>query len=291
MGVTCSKENVSQDSDTKPINMGIFDLDDDLMSLSSRINVLKDGKLAEVTLSQYYEGSKSGALVLPSEGASRAFLEYTELASRSLIEYLDDAIVDRQFQHGLESFKECVMSGNPFCVLSARRQSKEVMYAAIKKLICSLLSEDELKQAFFGYSRFRKIIEIFSSGRTRKRSAVIKMELNVSTTVWLDSYLSDCLLLFLVIPDNPPSQIYGLEESCVMALELFIRTNVARFQGRRNIIFEISRTYKRVADEIFDVICAEHSNVKFQVMQGGTVPSLFKILKDTDFSKPVPKRD
>ena len=130
----------------------IFDFDDNILYMDTKVLMerLVDGKWKHVRLStsKYATVRKDPNYRPYKNNFQISFIEFTDLGSRGNNAFLcdvDKAINKNKFGPSYDDFKECIISGSPFAIVTARGHSKSVIKEAIKHLVHKCFNDDEKK--------------------------------------------------------------------------------------------------------------------------------------------------
>lgn len=128
----------------------IFDWDDNVLYMDTKVLMerLIDDKWKHVRLStsKYATVRKDPEYRPYKNNFQISFIEFTDLGSRGNNAFLcdvDKAINKNKFGPSYNDFKECIISGSPFAIVTARGHSKSVIKEAIKHLIHKCFNDDE----------------------------------------------------------------------------------------------------------------------------------------------------
>jgi hypothetical protein len=125
----------------------VFDWDDNIIHMSSTLMMEKfvNGKweLIDITSSEYAKNRNNPEYRHPLSIADPYFNFHD---SGRFIEHLGVAINNRGFGPSFPKFKECLIHGNDFAIITARGQSPETIMAGILMLIGNTFLPNELTQ-------------------------------------------------------------------------------------------------------------------------------------------------
>lgn len=125
----------------------VFDWDDNIIHMSSTLLMEKliDDKweLVELVSSEYAKNRNNPEYRHPLSIADPYFNFHND---GRFIEHLNNAILNRGFGPSFPKFKECLIHGNDFAIITARGQSPEAIMAGILMLIGNTFLPSELTQ-------------------------------------------------------------------------------------------------------------------------------------------------
>lgn len=171
----------------------IFDWDDNVLYMDTKVLMerLVDDKWKHVRLStsKYAIVRKDPDYRPYKNNFQISFIEFTDLGSRGSNAFLcdvDKAIDKNKFGPSYKDFKECILSGSPFAIVTARGHSKAVIKEAIKHLIHKCFNDDEKETT--------KQNIIFKSEHSQVSSIILFTNI-------LDRYLETCQYMCVTSPE------------------------------------------------------------------------------------------
>ena len=133
-------EDVSMGSSVNPeiVRAYSFDWDDNIISMPTTINVVKDGEKIRVPTDEYANIRNNPEYSL-GDDAFDNFINDGEFLSD-----LEKAIETKSFAPSFNKFKEALIFANPISIITARGHKPETIRRGMDIVISSTFSEDEL---------------------------------------------------------------------------------------------------------------------------------------------------
>ncbi len=136
----------------------LFDWDDNVLYMPTKIKLEKDSEPIEVTTKEYYT-LRNEAGITPSEGSwEKAFVNFDDDPKK--MNFLNDmmiAIRSKSFAPSFQAFKEAIINGRLFCILSARGHDVAVFRQAVELFIHIELDGLERATMFRNLQKFNKL--------------------------------------------------------------------------------------------------------------------------------------
>ena len=123
-----------------------FDWDDNIINMPTKIHLEKkvDGEWEDYDVStEDFRHERHNIDGKNMRLKSNAFEDFT---TEIFINHTEDAIKNKEFGPSFEDFKEALMNGSDFSIITARGVTKQTLIGGIKKLIDLTFSEDEKNQ-------------------------------------------------------------------------------------------------------------------------------------------------
>ena len=123
-----------------------FDWDDNIINMPTKIHLEKkvDGEWEDYDVStEDFRHERHNIDGKNMRLKSNAFEDFT---TEIFINHTEDAIKNKEYGPSFEDFKEALMNGSDFSIITARGVTKQTLIGGIKKLIDLTFSEDEKNQ-------------------------------------------------------------------------------------------------------------------------------------------------
>ncbi len=159
MKVIVTKEQMdrmSKKNEYKPnvIRGYTFDWDDNILFMPTKIKMLKDGEVVEVSTSDFAEFRNNPNYQI----FDGSFVDF-----RNDEPFYDDlrvALKNENFGPSFDKFKESLLYGNPFAIITARGHSPEALKRGVEIFIGELFTEEELEFMLDNIKRYYKEISL-----------------------------------------------------------------------------------------------------------------------------------
>ena len=133
-------EDVNMGSSVNPeiVRAYSFDWDDNIISMPTTINVVKDGEKIRVPTDEYTNIRNNPEYSL-GDDAFDNFINDSEFLS-----YLEEAIKTKSFAPSFDKFKEALIFASPISIITARGHKPETIRRGMDIVISGTFSENEL---------------------------------------------------------------------------------------------------------------------------------------------------
>jgi hypothetical protein len=120
-----------------------FDWDDNILNMDTKIHLEKkvDGEWQDYDVST--EEFRNERHKIDNENMRLKSNAFEDFTTDIFVKHTEDAINNNDFGPSFEDFKEALINGSDFSIITARGVTKQTLIAGIKKLIDLSFSEDE----------------------------------------------------------------------------------------------------------------------------------------------------
>lgn len=122
----------------------IFDIDDNLLKMDTKIHMVKDGKLEKLTTAEFATKRNDPSYSPPNGNWDDAFIEFRDENGQStFLEDLKHAIANNRTAPSFEKFKKALIEGRLFAIVTARGHSPETIRKGVEYFIEAVLTPEE----------------------------------------------------------------------------------------------------------------------------------------------------
>lgn len=228
----------------------IFDWDDNVLYMDTKVlmeRIVDDKwKHVRVSTSKFAKIRKDPNYRPYKNNFQISFVEFTDFGSRGSNAFLHDvniAIDKKKFGPSFNDFKECIISGSPFAIVTARGHSKSVIKEAIKHLIHKCFNEEDR--------------ELMYMNHLSKINEVLGISIFTLATL-IDRYLEDCQYMCVTSPEfisDIQKADLSIEDYKALALKMVInkminQCDISSIGFSDDDICNVHTVQKSIEDEI-----------------------------------------
>lgn len=141
----------------KKLKYHTFDMDDNLLHLPSKIHLYKDGKLHKLSTSEFALYRKDPSYSPPNGVWEDAFIEFRDNKSKSnFLTIVKKAIKENSYAPSFNKFKNCLIGGHLFAIITARGHHSSAIRKGIKYIIKNVLNDSEKELMLSNLRTFAK---------------------------------------------------------------------------------------------------------------------------------------
>lgn len=143
--------------DSKKLRYNIFDFDNNILNMKSKIKLLYNGKPVQVSTEEFVQLRNNPEYELIGEPPDykESFNDFRD--DNIFLKHVKEAIRKNKYAPSFEAFKKTLIGGNMFAIVTARGQSSEAIRKAVEYFIYDVLSNREREKMIENLKQFTKL--------------------------------------------------------------------------------------------------------------------------------------
>ena len=166
----------------KKLRYNIFDFDNNILNLSSKIKLLHKNKPIQLSTEQFVKlrNNPEYKLIGNPPDYKESFNDFRD--DNMFLKHVKEAIRKNKYAPSFEAFKKTLIGGHMLAIVTARGQSSEAIKKAVKYFIYSAISDKEREKMIENLKQFTKLF-----GKDIQKKDLIDSYLNKNEYIGVSS--------------------------------------------------------------------------------------------------------